>query len=750
MNQLSVNSFEIKFQPWCREQFSLHQEPVVILVTPEYEGIFKNGGIGTYYRTLSEKLATMGEKVHLILLLCQSKTRFQGKSTVPYVDRIFSVHEVEECLELLPVHVGILAQFQPWQWVESESYKILFFVQALAASCPEVLLYIEFPDLCGLGYRTIQAKRAGLLGQQCITAVTLHSGQEWLNEAHENYILGDRWNWFRTVYTYEQYSFENADRAFFLSFFMAEKVSSYGWKTAHALHLPYCFSLVPPLNPHRPLLKKLGLNLKREHIPLIFFGRLEKRKGLLTFVEAIKILEPSLRSSIHILFLGKIVPLEAQSSHSLDSQQYIEQHLGDHWDYTLLSDLFSQEAIALVQELAPAIVCLTSPQENFPNSALEMGQLPVSLIVSDTGGFREPLNLIDRSDGIRWFNPGNSSSLASQITHAIAAYPERPSPPSQKFLADINQSLFNHKLEYIKQARFPPNQRSPRSDAFLLGMTSAQEQIFLREYGEHQYSGQGEMVDVGCWLGSATISLAQGLEKNRQVALKFNRIHAYDLFVWHPYMEASVKETEIEGKYQQEDNFMDEFMHRIDPWNSLIAVYPGDVMKIGWQPQKPIEYLFVDAMKSWGLTKSIVRDFYPHLIPHKSLVHYNDFAHYYESWIHVLIYKLRPYFNHYKNLYQAAVFEYVNPLPQASAMWDFDPPFHIFSDEEIHQAFEYSMEIVHKPLRANIAAAKVMAFIHLGNYEKAQQELEQARKTFGEVLDIPTVAQLLQRKRSNG
>ena len=46
-------------------------------------------------------------------------------------------------------------------------------------------------------------------------------------------------------------------------------------------------------------------------------------------------------------------------------------------------------------------------------------------------------------------------------------------------------------------------------------------------------------------------------------------------------------------------------------------------------------------------------------------------------------------------------------------------------------------------LRANIAAAKVMAFIHLGDYKKAQQELIKARKTFGDILDIPIVIQLL-------
>lgn len=489
LNQISVNPFDVKFQSGCCEALPQSSDPIAILVTSEYEGIFKNGGIGTYYKTLSEKLATTDENFKIILILCQTQKKFQGKSTLPHVSHIFSVNEVGDCLELQSVHFGILSQFKKWEWVESESYKVLFLIQAIASHFPDSYIYIEFPDLCGFGYRTIQAKRAGILGQNCITAVTLHSGQEWLNEAHDKYNLGDGWNWFKNIYSYEQYAFENADLAFFLSFFMEEKVRSYGWKTAHARHLPYCFPIVPFLNPNRPLLTKLGLNIKREQIPIIFFGRLESRKGLLTFIEAIQQLEESMRSRLYLLFLGKVVPLDSISGQKQNSREYIERELGGKFSYTILSDLFSQEAIALVQELAPAVVCLTSPQENFPNSALEMGQLPVSLVVSDTGGFRETLNLINRSDGVRWFNPGNSQSLRSAIIHATTVYPEIPDTPPQKFLEQVNYSLFQQRLAYMKQD-FTRTSASPSVDedssSLLLGMTSRQEQIFLRDFGSRK------------------------------------------------------------------------------------------------------------------------------------------------------------------------------------------------------------------------------------------------------------------------
>ncbi|MEG3918030.1 glycosyltransferase family 4 protein [Microcoleus sp. T3_A4] len=746
LNEISANHFAVRFQQPFIEKLFASTEPVAILVTPEYEGIFRNGGIGTYYATLSQKLAAQGTDI--ILIICQTQKQFHGESTVPHIRHIFSAYEALQVLELQPVHLAILSQFKEWDWVELESYKILFLIQAIAAHFNKSPIYVEFPDLCGLGYRTIQAKRSGVLEKNCVTAVTMHSGQEWLNEAHEKYII-EGGNWFRNVYSYEQYSFENADLAFFLSYFMEAKVKSYGWKTSHAVHLPYCFPIVAPLDKNRLMLAKASLNLKREQIPIIFFGRLEERKGLLTFSDAIQQLGEKISQQIHIIFLGKNVPLHSNQLQPQDSQQYIQQELEGKFDYTILSDLFSQEAIALVHELAPAIVCLTSPQENFPNSSLEMGQLPVSLVVSSTGGFQETLNLIDRSNSLRWFYPGNSQSLAAEIASAIDAYPETVSLPQREFLEQVNQGLFNQRLEYMKSAFFQtspsrnPSSNEDLSTSFLLGMTSVQEQVFLQDYAQNKYYGKGEIIDLGCWLGSATISVAKGLEKNIKVTVKDKRIHAYDIFIWAPsYMDNCVKGTSLEGRYKQGDSFLDEFVRRISPWSHSIAVYPGDVVQIGWN-QRPIEYLFVDAMKSWELTKSIFLNFYPHLIPMTSLVHYNDFAHFYTAWIHLLIYKLRPYFKHHCNLYQAAVFQYVNPLPIDTLLLEQDTPFSSFSYEDIDRAFEYSLEIVIEQLRPNIAAAKVMAFIHWGDLEQAKRELIKAREKFGNILEIPEVAKLL-------
>ena len=187
-------------------------------------------------------------------------------------------------------------------------------------------------------------------------------------------------------------------------------------------------------------------------VPVVFFGRLEERKGLCTFVEALHALPPTLRRTLHVLFLGKIVQLYSTPLAHLDSRQYIEREMPTDVSYSLLSDLYSAEALHYVHEQRHPIVCLTSPQENFPNTALEMGQLPVKLVVSDTGGFRETLELVKRSAGLYWFEPKNPQALAHTIHRAIAEDGAAPAVPRPVDIEHVNRCLLERKMTVIQQA----------------------------------------------------------------------------------------------------------------------------------------------------------------------------------------------------------------------------------------------------------------------------------------------------------
>src|SRR5262245_26678197 len=354
----SDTSFEVSFQPELLKRLR-HEEPdgVALLVSSEYEGIFHNGGVGTHYRTLSQHLADAGW--YVILLLTYTAEAFGGRSELAAVKHVFSTKEVGEVLNLQPIHKQLLRgrHNDPY---DHEGLCALFFAQAISRCFQDTAVYIEFPELMGTGHRTIQANRAGVLGSNCITAVTMHSGHEWVFEANEKYTDDDPAGLWQLCF-YERASFETADLALFPSHFLKTKVESFGWNAARAVHMPYFVPVVDVDGPPRNDLARLDAR----RIPLVFFGRLEERKGLCTFVDAVKALEPRLQREIQIVFVGKVVPLYSAPLRHLDSRGYLDQELLGVVPYTIVSDLYSVDAIRYVNSLESPVVCLTSPQENF-------------------------------------------------------------------------------------------------------------------------------------------------------------------------------------------------------------------------------------------------------------------------------------------------------------------------------------------------------------------------------------------------
>ncbi|RPH51032.1 MAG: hypothetical protein EHM85_08140 [Desulfobacteraceae bacterium] len=253
------------------------------------------------------------------------------------------------------------------------------------------------------------------------------------------------------------------------------------------------------------------------------------------------------------------------------------------------------------------------------------------------------------------------------------------------------------------------------------GMTSPQEQEYFEHYTKKIYSGLGEVVDLGCWLGSTTIPLAKGLARRRQIIKKNKKIHAFDRFIWENWMDRYA--YGCYRSYRDGDSFLSEFEERTKQWSKLIKIHIGDLQTIGWDGGK-IEFLLIDAMKSWELANSILKDFFPQLIPGHSYIVHQDFKHYYTSWIHLINYRFREYFTMIYNIPWSAsiVLKYIKPINEQLLKESYS--FESFSPGEIDEAFNYSMSLVPKEEHSSIAAAKVMLYIHLKQEEKAREELK--------------------------
>jgi hypothetical protein len=305
-----------------------------------------------------------------------------------------------------------------------------------------------------------------------------------------------------------------------------------------------------------------------------------------------------------------------------------------------------------------------------------------------------------------------------------------PSIHIKRLKALVKSSPFAESLVWRARRLFP--------NALVFGMTSKEEQRYFRHYAQTQFTGAGEMVDLGCWLGSTTIPLAKGLVSNPKGSGR--HIHAYDLFTWQKWMDPFL--PGCSRKYRVGESFLDEFHIRTRAYVDRIKVYPGDLQRIGWSG-RPIEFLLVDAMKSWDLAASVVEHFFPKLTPEIGVLVHQDFKHYYTSWVHLIQYRLRDYFS----------FEYDAP-DSGSAAFRLRRPLDLdlgwvrnlksFSDQEIDAAFAWSLSLVGEQSTPNIAAAKVMHFIHLGRLADARRTLEDfSRQRIAMDSDLSVCAQVL-------
>jgi hypothetical protein len=92
--------------------------------------------------------------------------------------------------------------------------------------------------------------------------------------------------------------------------------------------------------------------------------------------------------------------------------------------------------------------------------------------------------------------------------------------------------------------------------------------------------------------------------------------------------------------------FRDQFEKNVAPYADLIEVHAGDVLEHEWK-NGPIEILFIDMAKHWKVCDWVTRQFFPHLIPGRSLVVQQDYLYSrWVAWLHVTMEFYADYFEY--------------------------------------------------------------------------------------------------------
>jgi len=188
-----------------------------------------------------------------------------------------------------------------------------------------------------------------------------------------------------------------------------------------------------------------------------------------------------------------------------------------------------------------------------------------------------------------------------------------------------------------------------------LSLLTMQERQMLFYLANEWYSGEGAIVDLGSFLGSSTVAFADGL-KSRDGT--FGHIDAYDLF-----QVSRDQETQRFLNKKEGDSFLEIYQSTIAGYEDFITTHPGDIKGHPWTGG-PIEILFIDLAKSWDMNEYIIGEFFPHLIPGKSIIIHQDFGNAWNPWLPVSMGYLREYFEIVLDECPSRVFQSTGPLPK--------------------------------------------------------------------------------------
>ena len=149
--------------------------------------------------------------------------------------------------------------------------------------------------------------------------------------------------------------------------------------------------------------------------------------------------------------------------------------------------------------------------------------------------------------------------------------------------------------------------------------------------------GDAAIVDAGCFLGGSTAALLAGM-RDRTEPWNGPPLASYDLF--------RVEEYTL-GKFFGDDpglrvgaSFRGRFDANVGRFDLPHEVHEGDIAELGWAGG-PIDVLFLDVLKSPELNDAVLRDFFPSLVPGRSVIVHQDYGWGWMPWIPVTVELMR-------------------------------------------------------------------------------------------------------------
>jgi glycosyltransferase involved in cell wall biosynthesis/GT2 family glycosyltransferase len=350
----------------------------ICLLTSDFVGPVRNGGIGTAFLACAERFRDAGH--HVTVLFPPDYTE-----TLPLAH--WRHHYAARGIDFVPLHAPPaerIVAFDAYQWLKTRDFDA-----------------IHFHEMRGIGYWLTVAKRCGLAFRDTALVCQLHSPTLW-HRNHSAEFLDDlgllELDWM------ERRSAEGADVAAAPSRYLLEEVARMGWR------LPAGGQVLPNMLPADfPCAARPEGPLPIEE--LVFFGRLETRKGLDLFCQAVTRLEAQGRAPRRVSFLGKVGQME--TGHAL--AWLAEAAGGWRTPWRVVNDRDATGARAFLAEPGRLAV-IASRIENAPYAVLECLAAGLPFLAPAVGGIPE---LIAREDHAAVLYPRGVAGLAQAMAAAL-------------------------------------------------------------------------------------------------------------------------------------------------------------------------------------------------------------------------------------------------------------------------------------------------------------------------------------------
>lgn len=165
------------------------------------------------------------------------------------------------------------------------------------------------------------------------------------------------------------------------------------------------------------------------------------------------------------------------------------------------------------------------------------------------------------------------------------------------------------------------------------GMLSDEECQYYSYIGRF-FSGHGEVVELGPWLGRSTLFIVEGLKDNPN--FKGKKLHVFDDFIWRSaWMERRYRYPDCPANHA---SFMHLFERFTEPVRDRLEVkrtrfidYDGneDVPLLAWH-RRPIELCYVDCGRTFSANEAWFSRLSPFFIPNCTLIVLQDWGTYKE------------------------------------------------------------------------------------------------------------------------